>query len=49
MYYNPDTYDVLRYRHRYTASGEEVITAFFLPCYKALDLEGIIDSRGVCD
>ena len=49
IYYHPDTYEVLRYRHRYTENGEEVSTAFFVPSYKALDLEGIVDSRGVCN
>lgn len=49
IYYDPDTFDVLRYRHRYTESGEEVLTAFFLPSYKALDREDFVDSRGVCN
>lgn len=49
IYYNPDTFDVLRYRHRYTENGEEVITSFFIPCYKALDKPEMVDSRGVCN
>lgn len=48
MYYNPDTYDVLRYKHNYTEGNEVVETAFFVPSYKALDIEGYVDSRGVC-
>lgn len=48
MYYNPDTYDVLRYKHNYTEGNETVETAFFVPSYKALDIEGYVDSRGVC-
>lgn len=49
IYYNPQNYKVLPYRHNYTESGEYVITGFFIPYY-AQSLNPIyMDSRGVCD
>lgn len=49
IYYDPETYLVLPYRHRCTDDNTEVITGFFIPSYAALDLPEIVDSRGVVD
>ena len=43
---NPNTYEVLPYRHCYTQSGEEVITSYFIPAYNIVNKPGYIDSRG---
>ena len=48
MYNNPDTYDVLKFRHSYTQSGETILSGFFVPSFKGLDKEEYIDHRGVC-
>ena len=48
MYYNPDTYDVLKFRHRMNDAHDLSYTGFFVPSYKALDREELVDSRGVC-
>ena len=37
------------YRHCHTQSGEEVITAYFIPAYNIVNREGYIDSRGYTD
>lgn len=49
IYENPDVYDVLKYRHRYTQSGQEVLTGFFIPAYNIVNREGYIDNRGFTD
>lgn len=46
MYYNPEVYDILPCRHTHTQSGEAVLTAFFIPAYSLVNLEGYIDKRG---
>lgn len=49
IYENPDVYDVLKYRHRYTQSGQEVLTGFFIPAFNIVNREGYIDNRGYTD
>lgn len=49
MYYNPVTYDILPYRHRYTSTGDEALTGFFIPAFLVINKEGYIDSRGYTD
>ncbi len=48
-YEEPDTYDALPYRHKYTPTGEEVITAYFIPAYTIINRPGLIDKRGWTD
>lgn len=48
MYYNPDVYDVLKFKHSMNDTHECVYTGFFVPSYKALDVPELVDSRGVC-
>ncbi len=47
MFYNPEGYNVLPYRHNYTKTGEYVLTGFFVPAYTFVTAQGMIDSRGV--
>ena len=49
IFYNPEAYDVLPCRHSYTANGESVMTAYFIPTYSIVDVPGIMDHRGVTD
>lgn len=47
IYYDPEAFKVLPYRHNYSQTGETVITAFFIP-YFAQSLDpAYMDSRGV--
>lgn len=48
-YEKPETYNALPYRHNFTPTGEEVITAYFIPAYSILNKPGYIDKRGWCD
>lgn len=48
IYYEPQAFKVLPYRHNYSQTGETVITAFFIPYFaQSLDPD-FMDSRGVC-
>ena len=47
IYYDPETFLVLPYKHTYTEDQSEVLTGFFIPSYAALDLPDLVDSRGV--
>lgn len=47
IYYDPEAFKVLPYRHNYSQTGETVITAFFIP-YFAQSLDpAYMDNRGV--
>lgn len=48
-YYDPNTYDVLPYRHNYTADNTSVTTGYFIPAYTLVTKEGYIDKRGWTD
>jgi len=48
-YENPEIYDGLPYKHCFTPTGEETITAYFIPAYAILNKPGYIDSRGYCN
>lgn len=49
MYYNPETYDILPYKHNCTPDGSEVITSFFIPAYASTYDSEYLDKRGCCD
>lgn len=49
IYYNPKGFKVLPYRHNFTQTGETAITAFFIPYFSQLMIEGFTDHRGYCD
>ncbi len=46
MYYNPEIFGVLKYRHNYTQTGEVTLSAFFLPAFKAIKEMYLLDHRG---
>ena len=47
IYYNPEAYDVLPFRHKYTQTGEEALTGFFIPAFA--QVWDCLDHRGYCD
>lgn len=49
IYYNPEDYDVLPYRHNYTQNGEVTLTGYFLPSFSVILKPGFLDSRGYTD
>ena len=49
MYYNTDVYDILPYRHNYTPSGEQALTAYFIPAYSIVNRDDCTDKRGWTD
>lgn len=49
MYRNPDVYDILEYKHNYTASGETTYSSYFIPATTLVDREDCTDSRGWTD
>ena len=46
VYYNPQVYGVLPYKHNYTQTGDETISAFFLPAFKTIKETNLLDNRG---
>lgn len=49
IYYEPQAFKVLPYRHNFSQTGETVTTAFFIPYFaQSLDPD-FMDHRGVCD
>ncbi len=49
IYYEPEAFKVLPYRHNYSQTGETVTTAFFIPYFaQSLDPD-FMDHRGVVD
>lgn len=49
MFYNPQGFNVLPYKHNYTKNGEYVLTGFFVPSFTFVNRPGMVDSRGVTD
>lgn len=49
MFYNPDAYNILPYRHNHTEDGKDALTAFFLPAYAMVIDPELMDSRGYTD
>lgn len=49
MFYNPQGFNVLPYKHKYTKNGEYVLTGFFVPAFTFVNRSGMVDSRGVTD
>ena len=47
IYYHPESYDVLPFRHKYTQTGEEALTGFFIPAFA--QVWECLDKRGFCD
>lgn len=49
MYYNPDVYDVLPFRHNYTYTGEETFSSYFIPAFSIVNTSECMDDRGYTD
>ena len=49
MYYKPHIFGILPYRHRFSQTGEQVLTAYFMPCFKVIKYKGFTDERGWTD
>lgn len=49
MYYEPQLFGVLPYRHNFTKNGEYAITSFFLPAFRTIKELSLLDSRGWLD
>ena len=49
IYYNPNAYNVLPFRHRFTSTGEYALTGYFLPAFSMVIAPGYIDNRGWTD
>lgn len=45
IFYDPNAFNVLPYKHHYSQTGDEVITGFFLPAFSIVKGE-YMDSRG---
>ena len=49
MFYNPEGYGILPYKHNCTKTGEYVYTGFFAPAFSFMTNTGFCDDRGVTD
>jgi len=49
LYETPTVYNVLPFKHNYTTDGEEVLSCFFIPAYKTLNSQDVLDNRGWCN
>ena len=49
IFYNPETYEVLPFKHNYTSTGEYIKSGFFLPANLFINLPEYMDSRGFTD
>lgn len=48
IFYDPEAFNVLPYKHKYTETGDEALTGFFLPAFSIVKGE-YMDSRGYTD
>jgi len=46
MFYEPKMFGVLPFKHNYTQSGEYIITSFFLPAFRTIKENYLLDHRG---
>lgn len=49
MYNDPESYNILPYKHNFTEDGETALTAFFLPAYAMVIDPKYMDHRGYTD
>lgn len=49
IYYDPEAYEVLPYRHNFTANGEYIKSGFFIPANSLVNTPDYMDSRGYTD
>lgn len=48
MYYDPNAFNILPFRHKFTQTGEEVLTAYFIPAFSVVKGDAM-DNRGYTD
>ncbi len=49
IYYHPEPFGVLPYKHNFTQTGETILSGFFIPYFQQLMVPGFVDHRGYCD
>ena len=49
MFFNPEAYNILPYKHNFTEDSEYALTAFFLPAFAMLIDPQFMDNRGYTD
>lgn len=49
IYYHPEPYGVLPYRHNYTSDGSTILSGYFIPAFTQSMVPGMTDERGYCD
>lgn len=49
MYYQPELFGVLKYRHNFTKNNEYALTSFFLPAFRTIKDPKLLDNRGWVD
>lgn len=49
IYYEPQAFKILPYRHNYSQTGETVLTGFFIPYFAQSLNPEYMDNRGVCN
>lgn len=47
IFWNPEGFNILPYRHKYTTDGDYALTGFFIPAYAFMLRDDMVDSRGV--
>lgn len=46
IYYNPQIFGVLPYKHNFTQTGEQTLSSFFLPAFRTIKESDLLDHRG---
>ena len=49
LYYHPEPYGILPYRHNYTNDGSTILSGYFIPAFTQSLVPGMTDHRGYCD
>ena len=49
MYYHPEPFGILPYRHNYTSDGSTILSGYFIPAFTQSMVPGMTDERGYCD
>lgn len=49
IYYHPEPFGVLPYRHNYTTDGSTILSGYFIPAFTQSMVPGMTDKRGYCD
>lgn len=49
MFFNPEAYETLPFKHNCTMTGENILTGFFIPAHWLVNTEECMDERGYTD